>query len=351
MIKLFRKTRRKLLSENKFTKYLAYATGEILLVVVGILIAVWVNTKNQERSNEAKAVVILKEIQQDLKSDIATAKKVLNRIITQDSIAKLLLWDKLTGDEMLGLNEELSYGIVFNNIAFKSSDNGYVDFKRNLNNIPAKYNSISNQLKYLYSTIRVEVEAKNERIKSIVLENIDKVNKYDWNIQAEKGLMPEEGKNFFIKNLEYKKILLKYMNGTKNIFTLTQYYKQTAITIHNEISKILNIEDYIPSNPSFKSFSDSIQDNHFNGKYKLNETVSSFFPESIKIKEIDNKLHVYFEGLDEYVYYANDKTTFLITTNQNKLLFTYMAFNKSNNMELFLIAGKSKYAYYTKVTD
>ena len=70
MIKLFRNTRRKLLSENKFSKYLAYAIGEIFLVVVGILIALWINNKNQERINEAKAVTILKEIQRDLKKDI-----------------------------------------------------------------------------------------------------------------------------------------------------------------------------------------------------------------------------------------------------------------------------------------
>ena len=53
MIKLFRNTRRKLLAENKFSKYLAYAIGEIFLVVVGILIALWINNANQESINEA----------------------------------------------------------------------------------------------------------------------------------------------------------------------------------------------------------------------------------------------------------------------------------------------------------
>lgn len=39
MIKFFSKIRQKLLAENKFTKYLNYAIGEIILVVIGILIA------------------------------------------------------------------------------------------------------------------------------------------------------------------------------------------------------------------------------------------------------------------------------------------------------------------------
>jgi hypothetical protein len=47
MIKFFRKIRQKLLAENKFSKYLFYAVGEIILVVVGILIALTINNNNE----------------------------------------------------------------------------------------------------------------------------------------------------------------------------------------------------------------------------------------------------------------------------------------------------------------
>jgi uncharacterized membrane protein YgaE (UPF0421/DUF939 family) len=43
MIKFFRKIRKHLLAENKFSKYLIYAIGEIILVVIGILIALQIN--------------------------------------------------------------------------------------------------------------------------------------------------------------------------------------------------------------------------------------------------------------------------------------------------------------------
>lgn len=51
MIKFFRKIRQRLLSENKFSKYLLYALGEIVLVVIGILIALRINNWNEERKN------------------------------------------------------------------------------------------------------------------------------------------------------------------------------------------------------------------------------------------------------------------------------------------------------------
>lgn len=49
MIKFFRKIRQKLLIENKFRKYLVYAIGEIILVVIGILIAININNWNESR--------------------------------------------------------------------------------------------------------------------------------------------------------------------------------------------------------------------------------------------------------------------------------------------------------------
>ena len=70
MIKFFRKIRQNLLSEGKTGKYLKYAIGEIVLVVTGILIALWLNNlniKNQQRVDEAN---VLKELKKDFQADI-----------------------------------------------------------------------------------------------------------------------------------------------------------------------------------------------------------------------------------------------------------------------------------------
>ncbi len=60
MIKFFRKIRQRLLTENNFSKYLLYAFGEILLVVIGILIALQINNWNQQRlDNQEESKLIL----------------------------------------------------------------------------------------------------------------------------------------------------------------------------------------------------------------------------------------------------------------------------------------------------
>jgi len=72
MIGFFRKIRRKLADQNKFVQYSRYAIGEILLVVIGILIALWVNNVYQEYKNDKLATVYLIDFKEDLVADTIT---------------------------------------------------------------------------------------------------------------------------------------------------------------------------------------------------------------------------------------------------------------------------------------
>lgn len=66
MIKFFRRIRPRLLAENRLGKYLLYALGEIVLVVIGILIALQINTWNEHRKTEAKAERLHRELYKEL---------------------------------------------------------------------------------------------------------------------------------------------------------------------------------------------------------------------------------------------------------------------------------------------
>jgi hypothetical protein len=62
MIKIFRKIRQNLLNEGKTSKYFKYAIGEIVLVVVGILIALQINNWNQSNQNKKQENQILNQL-------------------------------------------------------------------------------------------------------------------------------------------------------------------------------------------------------------------------------------------------------------------------------------------------
>ena len=69
MLKFFRKIRQNLLSENKFSNYFLYAIGEILLVVIGILIALQINNWNQDQQDRSLSNNFLMRIKLDIEKD------------------------------------------------------------------------------------------------------------------------------------------------------------------------------------------------------------------------------------------------------------------------------------------
>tara|TARA_R110001632_G_scaffold38339_1_gene96465 strand:+ start:191 stop:928 length:738 start_codon:yes stop_codon:yes gene_type:complete len=69
MIKFFRKIRQNLLMENKTGKYFKYAIGEIILVVVGILIALSINNWNSKHQLKQQEQLVLKELNNEFKSN------------------------------------------------------------------------------------------------------------------------------------------------------------------------------------------------------------------------------------------------------------------------------------------
>ncbi len=70
MIKFFRKIRQRLLAENRFSKYLVYAIGEIILVMIGILLALQVNNWNERRKNKDQFALALEQMFNDIDIEI-----------------------------------------------------------------------------------------------------------------------------------------------------------------------------------------------------------------------------------------------------------------------------------------
>jgi hypothetical protein len=80
MIKFFRKIRQNLLMENKTGKYFKYAIGEIVLVVIGILIALSINNWNQNITFKNELKQIIKEVHNDLNQDLLYLNEEINNV-------------------------------------------------------------------------------------------------------------------------------------------------------------------------------------------------------------------------------------------------------------------------------
>ncbi len=80
MIKFFRIIRQKLIAEGNLRKYAFYAIGEILLVVIGILMALQVNGWNEARKDNIEQKALLVNFVEDLQADSTRMSSTQNRI-------------------------------------------------------------------------------------------------------------------------------------------------------------------------------------------------------------------------------------------------------------------------------
>ncbi len=121
MISLFRKIRQKILAENRVTRYLIYAIGEISLVVVGILIALQVNNWNELQKARAQELSTMKEIIENLEYDILRSQRNsvrnVNRLIGLDSL-RIAVANIINGnDETVNVYYfALKYGQVYSQV-------------------------------------------------------------------------------------------------------------------------------------------------------------------------------------------------------------------------------------------
>ncbi|WP_075348602.1 DUF6090 family protein [Algoriphagus marinus] len=101
MLTFFRKIRQKLLSQNKVTRYLVYALGEIVLVVIGILLALQINTWNQNRLDRKQEQQLLAQLEIEYNKNLEQLNsKIFIRKEMLKSCLILLNYRKLESDKI-----------------------------------------------------------------------------------------------------------------------------------------------------------------------------------------------------------------------------------------------------------
>ena len=126
MIKLFRKIRQQLVMENKTGKYFKYALGEIILVVIGILIALQINNWNENRKEANQEQLYLNRLLVENKEDIITFNTEISNLmkgvktITTFSTA-LKKTDYSDSLLMQSANDYFQYGSLYPNFSSSTS--------------------------------------------------------------------------------------------------------------------------------------------------------------------------------------------------------------------------------------
>ncbi|MDT0559548.1 DUF6090 family protein [Ichthyenterobacterium sp. W332] len=144
MIKFFRKIRQNLLSEGKTGKYFKYAIGEIILVVIGILIALGINNWNLNRIETKQTKTILNSMILDLESDISNLESDIVFFENDIQKSRIVLnsekFDRITEDSLYNLLPTNSSSYSLNRHSFEKLKNSGIN---NILDSDELYESIS----------------------------------------------------------------------------------------------------------------------------------------------------------------------------------------------------------------
>ena len=250
MIKFFRKIRQNLLMENKTGKYFKYAIGEIILVVIGILIALQINNWNEKRkiqSNQENYLTLLKTEAENNLKEIRNTKNEVSEMNMEQIVLYNLINIKQDTITEKHLSESL-FRIVSGFYKFKYENSALSDLKSsgNLKNV------LNDSLrKYLIALQPLVIEVQIQE--DAVIDSRDRVRNYinengslkviiDQSEQEERLGLPKLSKSKktnidLLGQVEFENILILYIGVTNRIIS-TQYPE-----MENHLIKIIDIID------------------------------------------------------------------------------------------------------------
>lgn len=117
MIKFFRRIRQKLLAEKIFNKYLVYAVGEIILIVIGILIALQISNWNEIKKIRSSEQQYLLSLKTEFNFNKVELEKIMNRNIRNAENAIKVL--NIMGPESPQIKEEELSFLLSGSLSFE----------------------------------------------------------------------------------------------------------------------------------------------------------------------------------------------------------------------------------------
>jgi hypothetical protein len=231
MIKFFRKIRQRLLTQNKFSKYLLYAIGEIVLVIIGILIALSINNWNENNKLEELKQVYYQQLLIDLNKDKEYIIEKINlynsRIENYENYLDSYKKPHLSIEEVLQNQNKLNFAT--DNIRFQNSTIETLENTGNIKLIPIE---IGNRLTELKRSQELVIEFANLNY-GYYMDNIDQIGL--------SGSIP--GFEERLKNQPELKEYLNIENNSDKIILSIEYAQY--LKIYNEKTNIKKFKDIL----------------------------------------------------------------------------------------------------------
>lgn len=302
--------RQKLLAKNKLLQYVIYATGEIVLVIAGILIALAINNQSEINKKDEKISSILTQVRQELAIDIAKTNGLIEFYNRKDSLISLILSGKLTAEDYRDRKNAPLFQVTTTVSEFITTSNGYDHLMRNIDNMPSRFEPLIEKLNGLYIDDKRMVERFNESI-SEVTDNIlaDWSARFEWYSKVIIGTMEDSMVDYFVNDPFYKNhVSSYYIIAMQNHLPTIKDYRVDAIANYLAIGDLLGL-DNSPTDETRNFILTPDQLEKLAGNYAIGNGFS------VNISLSDNRLRAKATGQPEIeLHPLSDKRFFAVNT-------------------------------------
>ncbi len=238
MISVFRKIRKQFFS-NKVSSYLVYAIGEIALVMIGILLALYVNNWNENRKLKSVINNTLSTISYDLEADTLSANNIIDFYKKNLEDSNRILNNEITPDNYMDCLNCFNLVTVYQPFAIQTK--GFEQLKRLTDETNTQKDSLITDITRLYSVYTPIIDKNNDRMETIVMKNFYELEKFPWFIDLATNKLSKEVIEYYTTSDDYKKRVASHrMLAVGNHLGATQKYKEDAIELINRIKQRLD---------------------------------------------------------------------------------------------------------------
>ena len=241
MTKFFRKIRHDLMERNEIGKYLKYAIGEIILVVIGILIALYINNWNEINKSKDQLNNIYRKVELNLKTDLSNINDIIKEYEQLDERLRTMVSEEYSNTLLNSINAN-NYsdcipcgGDIISYIPFEIQDKG-LELLKTFNDLNATaYKELSNEIIYFYS-ISETLDIVLNKLKEESFNNIKYFEQFPWYSDFMNGRFNPNTIDFFAKNEIYKNKVNTYrLLATQNYLSMLKYYQESATIVLEKI--------------------------------------------------------------------------------------------------------------------